>query len=197
MLQSKRIILDEEEPKTKLGKLLHKIYVSDWFDYIYKPYKEVRYIFRRLRKNYLFWKNVLRYDYDFDFHGHFRMLHYKLKTVHDCIIDDYAWQSPKDMKAFRICIKLAKRLDEDNYDDRPWRKIETKYGKSGYRFEPMNDGSDCSRWISNYGGDESEETMHKVNEERLPMIIVAEKCSKRDERNLYAIMFKYRQSWWS
>lgn len=198
MLKSKALKgFEEDPPINKLQELWYKFYLSNFYSIITKPYTEIRRCISRLKKNYLFWKNVLRYDWDFDFHGHFRMLHYKLKTVHDCIIDDYAIQEEKDMHALRLCIKLAKKLDDDEYDERTWRKIEAQFGKMGSRFENTVGESGYSRMITNYGGNESEEYIAKVWEVKKAMYEVSEKCMHRDERNLYAIMLKYRKAWWS
>jgi hypothetical protein len=196
MFESKALDLGDEELKEGFWTWERCNY--GFFSFFYKPYREIRHFFCRAKKNYLLWKNVLRYDYDFDFHCHFTALRYKLQTVHDCIKDDYAVQEDKDMQALRICIKLAKRLEDDRYEDRAWRKIEAKYGELGHDTVPLNDGSGCSRWITTYGGVvASEEVQEAANQDRLPLYDLAEKCRVRDERNLYAIMLKHRRSWWS
>lgn len=167
------------------------------FSWFYKPYKEIRYFFRRVKKNYLIWKNVLRYDYDFEFHCHFTALRYKLECVENCLKSDYAEQENQHMKALRICIKLAKKIEEDKYDERVWDFIEKKYGALGNRSVELPDKPGYFQWISNYGGDESEETKQKAFEDRKVLHAISEKRQHRDERNLYAIMLKYRQNWWS
>ena len=197
MLNSKRLKdREKEKPETKLQELWNKIYVSDWFGYIHKPYSEVCYFFKRLKKNYLFYKNVLKFDYDFDSHGLLLMIHYKLKAMYPVLENGYAIQEDKDMQALRIAIKLSKRLWEDNYEERTWNKIEAKYGKLKHRSVKLNDGSGCYQMITSYGGNENEEYLEKVWAEKRLMYEVLEKCRERDERNLYGILLKYRRSWW-
>lgn len=193
MLKSKAIRDSFQEDKPNILLEVFKVVYSSA---LFKPYREIRYAFRRLKKNYLFWKNVLRYDYNFDSHGLLKMINYKLETMYPVLENDYAIQENKDMKALRIAIKLSKRLWEDEYDDRTYRKIEAKYGKLKINWLPI-EGSDCSQMISSYGGNDSEEYREKVHAEKVTMLIIGEQCKVRDERNLYAILLKYRQAWWS
>lgn len=188
MLKSKQIDLDKHSYP----------WYEQVFDFFFNnKIIEVSYWYERIKKNIRFYWNVLRFDYDFDSHGYLLMLNYKFKEVLKCIENDHAIQDPKDLKALRICIKLTQKLWDDDYEARTWRKIESQFGKLGHRFEDLNDGSDCSRWISNYGGNESDEYREKVWAVRKPMYEIVEKCQQRDERNLYAIMLKYRRAWWS
>lgn len=186
MLQSKAIDLDKFEYK----------WYERVFDFFFNnKVIQVSYWYERIKKNIRFYWNVLRFDYDFDFHCIFRMLNYKLIETKRVLENGIAIQDPKDMKALRICIKLAKKLDEEDYDSRVWRLTEGKYGELKINWEDIPD-SDCSRMQSSYGGNDSKEYLEKVHQYKKQLYEAAWERQKRDERNLYAIMLKYRKSWW-
>lgn len=59
MLKSKALKgFEEDPPINKLQELWYKFYLSNFYSIITKPYTEIRRCISRLKKNYLFWKNV-------------------------------------------------------------------------------------------------------------------------------------------
>lgn len=173
-------------------------YEKVWDFFWSNEHFDISYFFHRLNKNYLFWKNVLRYDYNFDAHGAMRMIAYKLECTHKCLVNEkWTEQDPIDMKALRIAIKLAKRLDKEEYDERNYRHAETKFGEHKIDWTDCEGKPGYSTMKSSWGGRSDNEYIQQVHEFKRAGYIVSEKCMERDERNLYAIMLKYRRRWWS
>jgi hypothetical protein len=139
---------------------------------------------------------VFRYDYDFDGHCLFAIIEYKLKRIEKSLISGCALQENKDMKALKLAIRLAGRLKEDRYDERGYDRIDRKWGKAKYWFEPCNDGSGNSYMRSSKPNVKTEQDKTDELEYSRLQYKLSEDRMKREEKRLYDILFKYLRVWW-
>ncbi len=150
----------------------------------------------QIKKTYDWYMNALRFDYDFDSHGLFGIIEYKLKRLEKQLVHGNAWQDPKDLKALKLAIKLADRLREDKYEEVGYGRIDREWGEIGDDiFEPRND-STSKTWHTYRSKVKSKE------DEAQMLAYSAEQCrlsdirTARDEKNLYSILQKHSRVWW-
>lgn len=168
--------------------------VVDWF---YKlRWKLFDKPLQRIKKIYGWNKNVFWQDYDFDAHGLFAIIEYKLKRVEKCLINGHVIQEDQELHAIRLAIKLAGRLKDDRYEDRGYDRLDQKFGPSKHWFEPCNDGTTNSYMHSSRPKVNTEEEKQEENEYRKEQWRLSEYRRNREKRWLYAILHKYLATWW-
>jgi hypothetical protein len=172
-----------------------------WYDivsyYDYWSWKFIRNPIFQMKRLIQWWWNVFRRDFDFDAHGLFRIISYKLKRVEKALIKGCAIQAEVDMKAIRIAIKLADRLDKDEYLDRAYRKHDAKWGIMKTWFTPCNDGIDNSIWNSSRPNANTDAEKEQERQDSRNIYMLEEVLQKRDEKLLYNILQKYLRTWWN
>lgn len=139
--------------------------------------------------------NVFRHDYDFDALCIFRILEYKLQRIEKCLKNGHAIQEPKDMKALRIAIKLCKRLDENNYGDRPYERHNAKWGEMITWLTPTENKHSMS-WNHRRPKANTDEEKEQEGKEFMRVWEIEEMMQNREQRWLYGIMSKYLRVWW-
>ena len=108
--QSKALKDYASKKRSKLYSWWIETPVADrYYDFVHKFITNPIYQIRRL---YQWYWAVFHFDYDFDFHGMFRIIEYKLKRIEHCLYNGHAIQDPKDLKAIKLAIKLAGRLKD-------------------------------------------------------------------------------------
>jgi hypothetical protein len=163
-----------------------------YYDFVHKFIENPIFQVKRLIQWYL---NVFRYDYDFDGHSLFAIIEYKLKRLQNCLINGHAIHDDMDLKALRLAIKLAGRLKEDKYEEIGHDRIERKWGKSTFLFEPIK-GSTSSTMKSSRPGTPTKELEDQCWEETREQYRLADLRMKREERIFYAILHKYLRNLW-
>lgn len=163
-------------------------YYYNIIDFIQKP-------FITLKKLYDWQVNVFKNDFDFDGSSLFGIIEYKLKRLEKCLIDGCAVQDSKDLKALKLAIKLANRLNEDNYDNRFHRKHNQKWGELIMWSAPI-EGSPSVRVTMTRPKAQTDKQKAKEQKEHLSHIEFCESIRKREERWLYSILAKYLRVWW-
>lgn len=166
-----------------------------WWDTpIFKAYEKVEHFYYRLKK-WWEWRPVLWDNYDFDAHAIYALIHYKLKRINRCLENGVAIQEGQDMKALRLAIKLAGRIEADKYEDAFFRRHDKKWGELKTWFEPIP-GSDSSYWRSARSNAVTEEEIEQERKESAEGYQAAEQKAVREKRWLFAIILKYDRNWW-
>ena len=155
-----------------------------WSDVLYHfPRKQIYY----LTKVYAYAK-VLRRDFDWDSAYIYDVLMLKLeRTRKACYEDGHHIDDYNGEKSIKLAIKLCKRLREDNYMDRWWRKHEAKWGEHV---------STKGRVFGRRVGIKTEEDAKQEHKEALAWMELEEKIKVRDRKWLFGIMAKYMPYWW-
>ena len=167
--------------------LINKFYDIIWF---------FQKLFYDIKKMYDWYMNVFRNDYDFDGHGIFALMHYKLLRTQRAMLNGYVEHEHKDLKALRISIKLLKRLSEDQYDDRGHRKHDKKWGElktwttkvEGTEKKP---GGPYYRMHFARPKANTEEEKNLENQEHIQLYTIANNIKKRDFKWVNNILLNY------
>lgn len=173
-------------------------FLSDWAHrvvwFFKKPYLQLRKL--------IDWQlNVFRHDYDFDAQFLYAIIEYKLKRVYPVLKNGFTVQDERDMKALRLAIKLAGRLNEDGYNavelnrhNKKWGELEIKTDRVaslGAHGEPISYYCDMSR-----PGAKTPDDKEQERKEFLEAMNRSYAAMKRDETRLYGILSKYIRVWW-
>lgn len=195
MLNSKAIKdFPDSKPRSKLYEWWIETPVYETYHHF--VYKYIRNPLFQIKRLYQWYTHVFREnDYDFDFHGIFAIIEFKLKRLRQCMVNGHAVLDPKEMKAISLAIKLAGRLKEDSYDSVASDRIEAKWGEWRSWFTPYGDEG-CSTMHSTYANIKTPEDELQCHMDRRASYIATDKKTKREERNLYDILHKYGRSWW-
>lgn len=155
----------------------------------------IKRFFQYLYKLYQWHKYALTHDYDFDNHGLYIIIAYKLKRLEYWLINGVAEHSKDSIKAIRIAIALCNKLHKDEYDIRAWERHQQKWGKHEYWTTPEQSGLTC-RYYSRYTKAVFEKDIKSSKQEYFLNQQIANKCFERDKRNLFNILNKYITDWW-
>lgn len=189
--QSKAIKVNNTK-SSKLWKLFVRSPFYDWYsdflNFIERP-------FRKLKKLYDWQVNVFNNDFDFDGHSLFGIIEYKLKRLEKCLENGCAIQDPKDIKALKIMIKLSKRLMEDNYENRFYRKHDQKWGESIW-WSARIEGSTSTRCTFTRPNAKTDKQKARERKESLLGIELSNSIRLRDERWLYSLLSKHLRNLW-
>lgn len=192
MLNSKPINLPKTEDYSKLYLWWIQTKLCKWYsDWTWKFFGRP---WSLLKKSWDWYRNVWRFDFDFDGHSLFAILEYKLIRLQDCLVNGPAIQMPEDLKALKLAIKLAKRLKENKYEEVGHSRIEKKWGKSIVTFKKLPDGN--SQMNSRRSKAKGKKQQEQAWQESLEQYRLADIRMKREERILYAILHKYLRVWW-
>lgn len=149
-----------------------------------------------IKKTYSWYTNVFRHDYDFDGQCLFAIIEYKLKRLEKCLIDGYAFQSEKEMKALRIAIKISGRLKDDKYESIAYDRHDKKWGNIKTWLTPVNDESGNSYFNSSRPNANTPEEKEQERKDFSAHYESAHIKMKKEEKLLYAILHKYLRFWW-
>lgn len=176
--------------------------IGDWWldSQLRTWYRDIRYFFinpyRQLKKLIGWQKNVFHKDYDFDAHGIYAIIEYKLRRVLFSLENGHVTQEEKSLKAIRMAIKLACRLKLDNYDNICYDRHDKKWGKMKAWFTPCEDKPGMLTWNSSRPNAVTDEQKTQERKELVENTITAEAKSQREAKWLYGILVKYVRSWW-
>ncbi len=193
MFQSKAL-KNKHKERSKLYLWWIDTWLADkYYNYSWRFFENPLFQIKRLFQWY--W-NVFQFDHDFDGHGLFAIIEYKLKRVEKCLINGHAIQEPKDLKAIKLAIKLAGRLKDDKYEERGEDRTDQKFGPRKNWSEPIGDGSGSSYLRSsrpkvNTDVEKAEEFAFLRKQYEL-----SDCRRKREERWLYAVLYKYLRNFW-
>lgn len=182
---------EEKESKLYLWWISTRV-SKHYYDFVHKYITNP--IFQ-IKKLYQWYKNVLQFDYDFDSHGLFRIIEYKLKRLQDCLVDGHLVHDSKDLKALKLAVKLAGRLKEDKYEMLFYDRHEKKWGKLIDWTTPIR-GSTNVRWHARRPKAITKKQKEQEVKDFRESCESADRMMRREERNLYAILLKYGRSWW-
>lgn len=157
-----------------------------------------RFISRKIRRAIyvLKWAIFLWDKYDFDSHYIYPVLRRKLELLHECLLNGFAIQESVDMKALKTAVRLAKRLDLDEYEHKVYDRHDKKWGASIVWFEPVKDRKGYSTFHSRRPNANTEEEKKTERAELWAAVEVVDRIRLRDKRNLFAIIAKYDRRWW-
>lgn len=192
MFDSKSVIFDE-----KRSSKLYSWWVDTALaDFYYKwSWKLFGRPLQDIKKICGWYWNVFRNDFDFDAHSIFSMLEYKLKRVLKALENGCAVQEPKDIKALKLAIKLAKRLKEDNYSTVAHDRVDRKYGPNHHWTTPIK-GSTSVRCHSKFEKVNTPEEEKECNDYRRNQYLMSDVRMQKEEKWFYAILHKYMRTWW-
>lgn len=177
-----------------------KIYLW-WIDSrIGDAYYSVGWFFKnpylQIKKLIQWHRNVFHNDYDFDAHCLFGIISYKLRRVLKVLENGYALHDDRDMKALRLAIKLADRLQDDRYDIVQHERHANRWGEMKTWFTPTNDGTGSSYWNSSYPNANTPEKQEQERTEFRTGMLTSYARMKREEKWFYSILQKYMRVWW-
>ena len=191
MLKSK-VLKDDRRYKERIG--LDEFLFSIKYFILDRIYDLTR-PFRYLKKLYDWHSNVFKYDFDFDGHSLFRIMGYKLLRLETSLENGNSVQCPKDMRALKLAIKLAKKISRYDYGERLYRKHESKWGELRIWSTPI-EGSTRSIMHSSRPNANTPEEIEQERKEIIETSILEVKLVERDRKRLYGILDKYLNSWW-
>lgn len=192
MFQSKALKNFSDKKRSKLSNWWRESSLSDYYyDFIHKYIDNPIFQVKRL---YQWYMNVFRYD--FDGHCLYAIIEYKLKRVEKSLHKGHAIQEPKDMKALKLAVKLAGRLKDDKYDMVVYDRMEKKWGEFKTWTTPCEGRKGYNTWHSKYEKVNNKKDEKKSFEERQGLYAASHAKMKRDEKNLYAILYEYLRKWW-
>jgi hypothetical protein len=186
-----------EKPDKPIGRVrLMFRRIRDWWweTPVFEAYKKVKRFYYRLKK-WIEWRPILWENYDFDAHTIYQLLRYKLERIYRCLENGHAIQEERDMKALRLAIKLAKRLEAGNYEDSFYDRHDKKWGELKTWFEPIP-GSTNSYWRSSRPNAVTEQEKEQERKETRELYEAAQSKEAREKRWLFAIISKYDKVWW-
>ena len=176
---------EDEKPEPK-WKINLRLWLYDFWP-VKKFYRLMTLINRSKRA--LHWAKFMWTNWDFDAHSIFPLLERKLLRIQNNLERGWAIQDPKDMKALRTAIKLAKRVSDEYHEEQLYKWHEKKWGN--YRNDWPLRNSKYSRQ-----GVNSEE---QAEAERADLHVLYDRITTwrgRDEKLLFAIIQKYYRVWW-
>jgi hypothetical protein len=135
-------------------------------------------------------------NWDFDAQTIFPLLEHKLKRILLCLENGHAHQEPKDLKALKLAIKLAKRVSEDYHESKYYDWHEARWGELKTWFTPVEGKKGYSQWNSTRAKIVTEQDKAQEREAHIGMWPKIEKWRRRDERLLFAIIQNYYRNWW-
>lgn len=138
--------------------------------------------------------NVFCKDVDYDAHSLYSIIEYKLKRTHKALIEGVAIHDVRDMKALKLAIKISGRLKEDTYEEVTYARLDRKWGEAKLVFKPTEHPQLSKLHVYRKGVLES-----NTKEFRMNLIKAGNDAynrMKREEKWLYAILYKYLRYWW-
>jgi hypothetical protein len=169
------------------------IYLSDWFDPIYKVIRFFPKTYEKLNRM-IFWGWKLRYSWDFDASTLYEIIYLKLDRVQKCCLKHghLEWDSSPDTNLMRKLSELkglAKRLSEDNYH------------KNSSRFHDMYCRLDQNKSPLDYMFTKHHPEARPISETMYSFFfkkaIDADNKEKiADKKRFYYLMDKYLESFW-
>lgn len=182
---------DEKKPWWNFAKPAYWFIEKWWWKLVWDHVKYLQKVFA--------YAKLLRTDYDFDAQCLFRIIHLKLTRVKRSLLNGWAIQEEKDMRALDLAIKLAARLDNDHdYYWRPHTRHDRKWGDLHSWFEPVDPSNpnSSSYWRSSRPNAVTDEQKEQERKEFLDSCYAEEFLRSRDRRLLFAILAKYIPVWW-
>lgn len=199
MFNSKPVIFEDEPPKWYENTWLYKKYLAwylesdlvDWYhDFTWKwfgkPVRDVGMVWG------WYW-NVIRFDYDFEAHCIFMFMKYKLERVQKILthypktaIDRHG---NKPLQALRLAIKLADRIEKDDYLSILMDRHTAKWGE-------IEDMFKCGRLNFDRPNADTPEKIAQEKEEYRKACFRSEDLENRDRAWFFGIINKYQRHWW-
>jgi hypothetical protein len=184
-----------------MQKIIEKIYLSDWFEYIHTPYVEVIIFFRNLKRliDYapIVWKHR-NWDHGF-------VLRFQKKLYEDlykgCFIEGHHRPNKTTMKRLKTIICLLGRLSEDNYGSMNATYLTRRFGEDEIYFNPIKGtenkpGGPYSRLISTREQRLSVKEKALLKKVRQELYELEESQRKADFRLLGEYLAKYNNQFW-
>ena len=148
----------------------------------------IRQFFRRF-KNLLRWLPIIWKDEDWDHTYIYNILKFKLQNQADYLEErNHFVGVEREVEKMRTCIKLLERLKEDYYGDLYHKKSDEKYGKTNFRFEPVEDRPG----LTTLETDDSEE----VSKGRMEFYMEGAKKHEQARRILFTLLDRNIEKWW-
>lgn len=184
--------LKDIEPKTGLWQ---KIYLSDWFDVIYRPYCRVWHFCSTIKKMFIYFPLIWR-DQDWDADFLYEMMEFKMERMLKALKEGSAEHDKDTLQALRICARIMHRLSHRwEYHDRIWARHDEKWGNIKSRFGPSREDG-LRQWIVERENVKTPEDEEQERKDMFECIEMEEKIVSRDLKIFGKLFAKYSRSWW-
>lgn len=164
------------------------------YDFLWKIYNKLIYNPAHRLEHHWSYLKVLRHDYDWEAHSIFRILHHKLSRVRVALENGHAIHEEPTLKALNLAIKLAYKLDKDDYSA-SYNRYEKKWGELETWTTPIP-GRTSVFWHSQRKHAIFEKDKTQEREEHLIAMYADEARKQRDRKIFFSILAKYLPSWW-
>jgi len=170
--------------------MLVRILLWYWDTFFYQEiHKPIGLFIHRLKKVWR-WSREVLWDkhYEFYNHGLYILIRYHLERLQICLLKGYAVQEEKDLKALRISIKIARMLEEDQFEDRACERFYKKWGQPNWLLR-----SNSHKFMF---PKENESNTEQVRAEYIAYL--TRSCDKYVEmqKKLFSIIVKHGRTWW-
>ena len=182
-------------PANKIKEVLYNI--KEWIEDKFIPVR----VWLEYRARLKAWKPILKADRDFDSHSLYPILHLKLSRIYHDMKNGHAVHTKEEMAALRRCIKLAKTLNKDAYDQIEYRKLDKKWGKiksKSTKVEGSEDKPGGPYYRYDMWRPKANTKAQKAQERKdtKKAWTDAEKARVADRTELFTLMTKWLPSWW-
>ena len=148
-------------------------------------------------KNLVAWAPLIWKDRDWDYGFLEEILKFKLTRMAKCIIDnDIIEGKYRVEKQIKYALYLMERIDS-NYDLKEAdKKLEAKWGKTVYSWEPVEGPPKASRLRIRYPKAETEEMRKQASDEHYEAYMEVSAKEAEIYERLYRHIGKYIRGWW-
>lgn len=159
-----------------------------WYDKIRLPIKR----FFVSISNLISWFPIIWRDQDWDHNYLYEILHFKLKRMEKCLRNGHHMDCEEDADNIQICVECLERLIVDEYVDKDWDFIRSKWGEIRWE-ECENKPGYCEMKLENIKTEKDEEEYRKDVHELLEK---EENLVKDDLSLLFEVMKDKIRNWW-
>ena len=197
-LQEDKSTWDLYKDKPFLTRVSKVMYTSELLDPMFKVYYSIRAFINNVKRLIEYAPIVWRHrNWD---HGY--VLEFNKKLYEDlykgCFLEGNHVVESKDVKAIKAVIALFDKLHKDEYEDKVYKIIEKKYGKSKFYFPKKKDSN--GREYTSFGNKRDEamspKQLEKMNKERNDLWKQAAKEKQQDYVLLGKLLGKYGDRFW-
>jgi hypothetical protein len=148
------------------------------------------------------WWKIVWEDRDYDYHFIYSALRFKLENTANYIEKhqrSVGWEH--DVKWMRICVRLIDKISDDYYIMKHYDEIEKQWGKSDFKFTPIedkldDDGEKYFEMNMEYENAKTPEDYKKIDEMSSKGRETGQEQHEKAKRLLFKIMQEKIEYWW-
>lgn len=162
-----------------------------WWDIRY-PF---RLFFRYVSKMFSYGRHLWN-DFDFDWVYLLQIMKFKMERMAKAMDKGMTVSAPRHAKEIRHAIAVIDRIINDDYANFGYNKLEEKYGKSDWKFLPIEDSKYSELLIERERARKGTPDYEAERKETMKIIHNAERQRKADIKYLFEYIAKHLQGWW-